>query len=147
MVSPERNGPFPKMPTFLGLAGLIPFGLALVGTYSGIDDLVLFCFLSGTTYGAIILSFLGAVHWGLAMQEDRSPYWYIWSITPALLGFSVLLIFDVETRILGLIPLFTLAWIVDRQATNHGLIPNWYMRLRTILTAGAVISLAAMFLA
>ena len=62
----------PDMPSLLGWGGLIPFGLAALGTHSGVDTLVLYGFIGGTTYGAIILSFLGAVHWGLAMQDDRS---------------------------------------------------------------------------
>ena len=143
----SKNASFPDMPSFLGWAGLVPFGLAALGTHSGIEALVLYGFLGGTAYGAVILSFLGAVHWGLAMQHDRSPYWYVWSITPALFGFASLLLSDVEMRIVALIPLFVLAWSVDRQAANHGLIPNWYLRLRSMLTAGAVISLAAMLLA
>ena len=137
----------PDMPSLLGWGGLIPFGLAALGTHSGVDALVLYGFIGGTTYGAIILSFLGAVHWGLAMQDDRSPYWYVWSITPALMGFASLLIFDANLRLLALMPLFALTWSVDRQAASRGLIPAWYMRLRTILTIGAVTSLAAMLLA
>ena len=140
----SQNASSPDIPRFLGWAGLVPFGLAALGTHSGIDTLVPYGFLGGTAYGAVILSFLGAVHWGLAMQDDRSPYWYVWSITPALFGFASLLLLDVETRVATLIPLFALAWSVDRKAANHGLIPNWYMRLRSKLTAGAVISLAAM---
>ena len=142
-----KNASTPDMPRFLGWAGLFPFGLATLGTHSGIDALVLYGFLGGTAYGAVIISFLGAVHWGLAMQDDRSPYWYVWSITPALFGFASLLLFDVEIRIIALISLFVLVWSVDHQAANHGLIPNWYMRLRSMLTAGAVISLAAMLIA
>ena len=147
MGSTSQNSSSPDIPSFLGWAGLIPFGLAALGTHSGIDTLVPYGFLGGTAYGAVILSFLGAVHWGLAMQDDRSPYWYVWSITPALFGFASLLLLDVEMRVATLIPLFVLAWSVDRKAANHGLIPNWYMRLRSKLTAGAVISLAAMLLA
>ena len=143
----KRNAFSADIPSFLGWAGLVPFCLAALGTHSGIDTLVLYGFLGGTAYGAVILSFLGAVHWGLAMQDDRSSYWYVWSITPALFGFASLLLFDFEMRIVALIPLFSLAWSVDRKAANHGLIPNWYMRLRSMLTAGAVISLAAMLLA
>ena len=136
-----------NVPSILGWAGLVPFGLAALGTHSGPEALVRYGFLGGTAYGAVILSFLGAVHWGLAMRDDRSPYWYLWSITPALFGFASLLVFDVEMRVLALIPLFVLVWSVDRQAGNRGLIPNWYMRLRSKLTAGAVICLAAMLLA
>ena len=147
MKTTSQNASSPDMPSSLGWAGLVPFGLAALGTHSGIDTLVLYSFLGGTTYGAVILSFLGAVHWGLAMQDERNPYWYVWSITPALFGFASLLLLDVGMRVATLIPLFALAWSVDRKAANHGLIPNWYMRLRSKLTAGAVISLAAMLLA
>ena len=147
MGSTSQNTSYPDIPRFLGWAGLVPFGLAAVGTHSGIETIVPYGFLGGTAYGAVILSFLGAVHWGLAMQDDRSPYWYVWSITPALLGFASLLLLDVGMRVATLIPLFALAWSVDRKAANHGLIPNWYMRLRSKLTAGAVMSLAAMLLA
>ena len=147
MGPPSQNAPSPHIPRLLGWAGLVPFGLAALGTHSGIDTLVPYGFLGGTAYGAVILSFLGAVHWGLAMQDDRSPYWYVWSITPALFGFASLLLLDVGMQVATLIPLFALAWSVDRKAANHGLIPNWYMRLRSKLTAGAVISLTAMLLA
>ena len=142
-----QNASPPDMPNFLGWAGLVPFGLSVLGTHSGIDTLILYSFLGGTAYGAVILSFLGAVHWGLAMQDDRSPRWYVWSITPALFGFASLLLFDVEMRIVALVPLFALTWLVDRQAAKLGLIPIWYMRLRSMLTAGALISLGGMLLA
>ena len=147
MKSTLQNTYQTNVPSILGWAGLVPFGLAALGTHSGLEALVRYGFLGGTTYGAVILSFLGAVHWGLAMQDDRSPYWYVWSITPALFGFASLLLLNVEMRVATLIPLFALAWFVDRKAANHGLIPNWYMRLRFKLTAGAVISLTAMLLA
>ena len=147
MKTTSQNASSLDMPSSLGWAGLVPFGLAALGTHSGIDALVSYGFLGGTAYGAVILSFLGAVHWGLAMQADRSPYWYVWSITPALFGFASLLLLDVEMRVATLIPLFALAWFVDRKAANHDLIPNWYIQLRFKLTAGAVISLTAMLLA
>ena len=147
MNNQASNSPIPDLPSLLGWGGLIPFGLAALGTHSGVDSLVLYGFIGGTTYGAIILSFLGAVHWGLAMQDDRSPYWYVWSISPALMGFTSLLIFDAKLQLLALMPLFVLTWSVDRQAASLGLVPPWYMRLRTILTIGAVTSLAAMLLA
>ena len=146
MDSTSQNTSQTNVPTVLGWAGLVPFGLAALGTHSGVESLIQYGFLGGSAYGAVILSFLGAVHWGLAMQDDRSPYWYVWAITPALFGFASLLL-DVEIRVATMIPLFVLAWSVDRKAATHGLIPNWYMRLRSKLTAGAVISLAAMLLA
>ena len=144
MYNEAPHRPIPDMPSLLGWGGLVPFGLAALGTHSGVDALVLYGFIGGTTYGAIILSFLGAVHWGLAMQDDRSPYWYVWSITPALMGFASLLIFDANLRLLLLMPLFDLTLSVDRHSANRVLIPPWCILLRTILTNCAVTILQAL---
>ena len=83
-----------KIPHLLGWMGLLPFGLAALSTHSKIEPLAYYGFLGGTGYGAIILSFLGAVHWGVAMQNNLGSRWYVWSITPALFGMATLLILD-----------------------------------------------------
>ena len=145
MINPGDAGP--EIPRFLGWAGLIPFGVAALCTHSGVDGLVLYGFLGGTGYAAIILAFLGAVHWGLAMQSNRHNYWYIWAVTPSLLATITLMLFDAQWRLVALIPLFGLVWSVDMQAAQRGLFPGWYMALRTQLTIGAIISLSVMFFA
>ena len=145
IINPDDAGP--EMPRFLGWAGLIPFAVAALCTHSGVDGLVLYGFLGGTGYAAIILAFLGAVHWGLAMQDKRHNYWYIWAVTPSLLATVTLMLFDVQWRLVALIPLFGLVWSVDMQAAQRGLFPRWYMALRTQLTIGAIISLSVMFFA
>ena len=145
--NPDRRESQVEIPQFLGWAGLIPFGVAALCVHSGTDALILYGFVGGTAYAAVILSFLGAVHWGLAMLDQRHPYWYVWSVIPALLACASLMAFDVQIRLFALIPLFALAWGVDRQAAQRGLIPGWYMTLRTQLTIGAIASLSAMFFA
>ena len=137
----------PEMPRFLGWAGLIPFAVAALCTHSGVDGLVLYGFLGGTGYAAVILAFLGAVHWGLAMQDNRHNYWYVWAVTPSLLATVTLMLFDMQWRLVALIPLFGLVWSVDMQAAQRGLFPRWYMALRSQLTIGAIISLSVMFFA
>ena len=65
------NRPTPKGParlaTALGIAGLIPFAagaaLALLSDDAAAARAALLA------YGAVILSFLGAVHWGLALAS------------------------------------------------------------------------------
>ena len=143
MINPDDAGP--EMPRFLGWAGLIPFAVAALCTHSGVDGL--YGFLGGTGYAAIILAFLGAVHWGLAMQDNRQNYWYLWAVTPSLLATVTLMLFDVQWRLVALIPLFGLVWSVDMQAAQRGLFPRWYMALRNQLTIGAIISLSVMFFA
>ena len=67
----------PTVPAVLGFGGLIPFvssaGVILAAHVSPAnvpDALSAFALTAHITYGSVILSFLGAVHWGLAL---RSP--------------------------------------------------------------------------
>jgi len=66
----------PKAPLWLGAAGLIPFVSCSLGVVAGGIDLTPLSLPLMTPegliklqslYGASILSFMGAVHWGLAM--------------------------------------------------------------------------------
>lgn len=146
MTNPARQDgeTAPEITKILGWGGVAPFILCGAAAQSGERVLVLYGLVGGTSYAAMILSFLGAVHWGLAMRDDRHYGWYIWSIAPALMGWATLLVFDIQIRLMALIPLFTLAWAIDRIAAKQGLIPPWYMQLRTGLTIGAIAGLALM---
>ena len=132
-----------NMAKLLGFGGLVPFAGCAAVVYAGSPSASMVALFANAVYGAIILSFIGAVHWGLTMREDRSPYWYVWSIIPAILGWLSIVLLDIQICLLALAIAFTLAWSVDRQASLRGLIPAWYMQMRHILTAGATISLLA----
>ena len=91
----------PSTAKWLGYAGALPFlglGAALFGAGDGISDIFLpsqisFALLS---YGAIILSFLGGLHWGRAVTcpEDRliisARMALIWSVSLSLNGWLAL---------------------------------------------------------
>lgn len=78
----------------LGYGGLIPFaGLALaIWLLDPADRARSLSALLG--YGATILSFLGAIHWGLAMREasGQPTGWLVWGVTPSLLAWVALLL-------------------------------------------------------
>ena len=141
---PENNSEiYPLLAKLIGFGGLIPFVGCAVLMYAGNTGASIIALFASAVYGAVILSFVGAVHWGLAMHEDRSSYWYVWSIIPAILGWLAIVLLDIQISLLALAIAFTLAWSVDRQASLQGLIPAWYMQMRHILTVGATISLLA----
>lgn len=135
----RRSHQIPRMALLLGGAGALPFLLLAAATvlapppYSFTAELLL------TGYGIAILSFMGGVHWGLAMRDGRAAQYgvsvlaalYAW---PALLlgtaggwlylaaGFVLLLGFD--------------AWIQRQDWTTA-----WYLRLRLPLSLAAIGSL------
>jgi Protein of unknown function (DUF3429) len=104
-------------------------------------------------YAAVILSFIGAVYWGFVLSmaapaRELVRAALIWSVTPALLGWLVLLlmIWNVPARVLLvlLIADFILLRLIDGglvQRLPHA--PGWYLRLRTRLTLVVVAALAA----
>ncbi len=78
-----------SVPARLGYLGLTPFvmGAALVWIVRA--DVHAYVALALSTYAALILSFLGAIHWGLAMRQpaaDTSVWVWVWGVVPALVA-------------------------------------------------------------
>jgi len=115
------------------LAGLAPFVAALLVTFqpglSPLDPVVFERAVIG--YGALILSFLGGVRWGIRMQGGAgSDLIFFIGIVGSVAGFFTLLMpytFGLVTLAIG----FALqgAWDVW-----SGGVPTFYARIRGILT-------------
>ena len=137
----------PPLASLMGFGGLIPFFVCAGAAHSGVSPWAGLALVIIGTYGAVILSFVGAVHWGLAMAGGRRPAWYVWSVMPALYAWLPIVFLDTRTALLALVPGFLICWSVDRRAADAGLLPRWYMQLRHMLTLGASMALAAASLA
>lgn len=102
-IPPSRPG------WLLGYGGLTPFmGLAAASWFlpAPHQAQALFAVLA---YGATILSFLGAIHWGLTLRDPVTPSagLLVWGVVPSLLAWVALLL---DTR-LGLLLLAAALWI------------------------------------
>lgn len=139
-IRPEKTDPVILTAFVLGLAGLIPFlvsaflTFASEGAFLGLDVRLI-----GLFYGAVILSFLGGIRWGLAIapltRVDRAKDISI-SVLPSLLGFFALLL--PLTAGLGLLFAgFALQYLWDFQSHRKGHLPGWFHLLRLILSLGA----------
>jgi hypothetical protein len=127
-----------------GLGGLIPFiGLmALSICVSG--ALQLFWLTALAQYGAIILSFVGALQWGYSVAgQVRGAYaWlrYGWSVMPALVGWLSLQ-FSISFGLRIQVVMLIVTVVIDRVfAASHGA-PAWLMPLRYFLTTISAASL------
>ncbi|QFX95758.1 DUF3429 domain-containing protein [Acidithiobacillus thiooxidans ATCC 19377] len=132
------------MAKILGWAGIIPLILANLGFWKGYGVVAL---TLGNMYAAIILSFLGAIHWGLAMNREHSddaPMLMMWSVIPALWGFFALW-WSAPVALALLILGFIAQWFADYRINKRLNLPNWFLPLRSGLTA-AVISLLGLLL-
>lgn len=146
----NNNTKIPKPALRLGLAGLIPFLAPALALWMQGPE------YSGTAlqlqfgYAAVILSFLGGVHWGRALAGDRfGPAWprLLWSVVPSLIGWALLLVPDAYLLVIGFAVAFSVAYIVDVRAVRAGMFPTWYGKLRKILTIGVLASLILTFVA
>lgn len=136
--------PIPRSALLLGLAGLVPFlwgaasqllpalgdwgqqvlGPRFVGPYVSL------------AYGTVILSFMSGVLWGFATRASgaEAALGYALSVIPALWAFLFIGGGPVSAAIYlaaGFVALLGLDWVFWRQ----GLAPDWWMRLRLMLSA------------
>ena len=63
--------PLPTLAVLLGLGGLVPFLGCGFFAVSAADPAATGWLQALILYGAVILSFLGGVHWGLALSDAR----------------------------------------------------------------------------
>jgi hypothetical protein len=134
MIAFLRQVPWPQR--VLGLAGLLPFWLpVLLSIDPGIP--VTSLLTAQKLYAAVILSFLGGVHWGMTVADSRISSWTRigWSVTPSLIGWIGALLSGAQA-ITVLALGFAVAAGVDMNIFSGQAL--WYRRLRMVLSAGAI---------
>lgn len=138
--------PMPLVPLALGAGGLIPF-VALAGIEAaGLAPFGLspdFIHAALATYGALIVSFLGGIRWGLAvgMTDQRAArVEYVLSVVPQLLAWFSLA-FPAPWDLRALAGIVIALGFIDYALVRNGKAPAWFGRLRLGLSAGAGFSL------
>lgn len=124
----------------LGASGLLPFyALALLAWHDGGQHWAL---RAEVGYAAVILAFLGAVHWGRALAElDHRNHigTLLFGVMPALLGWTAVLL-PVELALPMLAAGLVFVWGTE-QMVFVDILPPWYRTLRHWLTGGATLAL------
>jgi len=124
----------PAPARLLGPAGLIPFAALAIGIWAGVPG-------AGpalAAYGATILAFLGAVHWGLALVAPAAERGADWGrlglgVVPSLIAWVALLL-PPQAGLLLLAVIFALLPLADRAAQGASMAPAWWWRLRLPLS-------------
>lgn len=140
----------PPEPKFLGLAGALPFLMLSPPIAAGVPfmppDFVSNAAALQIGYGASIASFLGGIHWALAMANygrkgipdpQANTERYIWSVMPCLLAWPAVTMQPGPGSFVAAVALAA-AYVVDNSFARKALLPSWYMSLRLPLTLAAV---------
>ncbi|MEW5421246.1 DUF3429 domain-containing protein [Amorphus sp. 3PC139-8] len=144
-------GGVPPLARTISLVGAIPIAagavLLWIGAIGGLTGEFVSVALKG--YSAVILSFLGGVHWGLALAASdpgsRNRELLV-SIVPALVGW-VAILFVPKVALMVLTIAFVAQGLFDIWIALKDHAPNWYARLRAEMTAIVCVILLIAWLA
>lgn len=141
----------PRSAAVLGTLGLTPFVGLATGAAVSDDSLQAAMATALVAYGAVILSFLGGIQWGLALQHggDGTPRAGLLclSVVPSLAGWAALLLTSPSIGAGLLAGCFAAVFAIDAWLSMRGAAPSWYPRLRAPLTIIAATSLIVASLA
>ena len=129
-----------KLIILLSILGLLPFIFGLMDLLLNRDNLF-FAINLPKYYGSIILTFLGAVYWGIILKdsdknlipEKVKTLIICWSIIPSLWS-GLILIFSHNITIIILALCFIIVQFVDEFIIKYFKFPIWYLFLRRSLT-------------
>lgn len=142
----------PRTPFILSVLSIIPFSICSLSVWFLRDPWQSFAFLNLLNYSVIVLSFLGAVQWGISLSRNHNKlsdqwHWYVWSVIPALVCWLVLMgITNYMVVILIFMLGFTISYFVDSYSVRMGRIPQWYGTVRKILTSIVLIHLGSVMI-
>ncbi len=133
---------------WLTFAGAIPFIACSAALWFTPNQYRGFAASTLTAYAAVILSFLGGIQWGMAVNLiDSAPRSarniFLLSVVPSLLAWAMLLLPEPRSRIVVAIFLFAFLWVIDALLNVQKLIPSWFFKLRSMITVIVIVSLAA----
>lgn len=124
----------------LAIAGSIPFAMATVALFAGDSHIRIPAIAALVTVSAILLSYLGGIEGGLALREESGnertrAVAIALSILPSLAAWGLLWLPSPQWQLGSSLALFVAVWANDLWLARQGLIPSWFVDLRTGVTA------------
>ena len=136
-----------KLIVLLSILGLLPFFFGLIDLLLNKNNLF-FVINLPKYYGSIILTFLGAIYWGIILNDSHKnlipdkvkTYIICWSIIPSLWS-SLILIYSHNITIIVLAICYIIVQFVDEFVIKYFKFPIWYLFLRRLLTVMVILIL------
>jgi hypothetical protein len=134
----------------LGFAGLVPFILLALSCWVVNVEVLPTFVTSQQVFSIVILSFLGGIHWGATMVSgdltaEQTKRALSWSVVPTMIACLGTMFgpFDLAVLMAG----FLGSYQVDKRLFKWYKLPEWFIRLRFILTCVVVAALFVTMLA
>lgn len=127
--APVPTPGLPPQALRLGYAGLVPFVVGALLVWLVRPDAHPYVTAALSAYAAVIVSFLGGIHWGIGFR-DGTPASFGWGVVPSLVAWPAVLM----PPYAGLVvhgAMLVLCYLVDRRGyPRHGLAPWLTLRFR-----------------
>ena len=138
----------------LAALGVLPFVAATVALLWPQSHIRIPAIAGMVTYAAVILSFLGGIEWGVALndpyagasraeKERLRATALVMSTIPSLAGWGVLWLPSPQWQLGAALGLFAVVWAGDLVLARQGLLPAWFVDLRSAITVAVVVTLGA----
>jgi hypothetical protein len=128
----------------LGFAGLVPFAVLALSCWVVNAEVLPTFVTSQQVFSIVILSFLGGIHWGATMVSgdltaEQTKRALSWSVVPTMIACLGTMFgsFDLAVLMAGFIG----SYQVDKRLYQWYKLPEWFIRLRFILTCVVVAAL------
>ncbi|MDH5264527.1 MAG: DUF3429 domain-containing protein [Betaproteobacteria bacterium] len=130
-----------RLAWFLAFAGAVPFLLATAALFvSDASSVRVPAIAALVTYAAVILSFLAGIEWGLAIRDESGTestraIALGLSTVSSLAAWAVLWLPSPTWQVGSALALFVAVWGADQWMAGRGLLPTWFVDLRTVVSA------------
>lgn len=133
-----------KLPIIFGYAGTLPFILFMLLSFVANEESTAKAITTlQMAYGAMILSFLGGIHWGQAIPSNNTKQLsFSMLLTIGSFGLMILGFFTPSLPLLLMACLFWAVYYADRNLMPLDYIPEGYFSFRrnlTIIVSGTLL--------
>ena len=141
MLPKSMNNLNQKLAIRIGFVGLAPFVFLTLACWIVHPDWLGALIKAQLHYGIVILSFLGGLHWGVALMaggghENENKKALIWGVVPIFIAWLFLnhMLIGFIVQVAG----FIATYKIDKRLYQSYGVPAWFMTLRLQLTRAVV---------
>ncbi|HYC35456.1 MAG TPA: DUF3429 domain-containing protein [Usitatibacter sp.] len=129
-----------RLAWIFALAGLAIFAGLTVMLFSAQSQVRVPGIAALVTFAAVVLSYLGGVEGGLALRDEAGTaktraIAFSLSTLPSLAAWGVLWLPSPQWQLGAALALFVAVWVSDLWLARQGLVPSWFVDMRTAVTA------------
>jgi len=135
-----------RLAWIFGITGALVFAGLTAMLFSAQTQVRIPAIAALVTFAAVVLSYLGGIAGGLALQdqtgtEHTRAVAFALSSLPALAAWGVLWLPSPHWQLGAALGLFVAVWMADLWLARQGLVPSWFVDMRTAVTGVVALTL------